>query len=132
MQLLRRRRFQLKIGNISARRIFLQGSKGNAQMLAPTLRGTQVHNVHRKLPRRVGSQYHFYGRRPLRLGFDILHHKAADIQGIGHGLGRTIVEIYLGAFLIVVCGGKYKPLLNRGIFLQDRIEFTVCDLNTNS
>jgi hypothetical protein len=126
--------FKIKIGNFIVYPVALRHiGQGNAQMLGRAACGSiQIHDIRRYLPGGVGGQYHFDVWLPLGPGLQTVHHQTAHIEGVRHGFCVTIVEIYLNALLVIVGGGKNKPLFDRGILLHDGIKLSVGNFYTNS
>jgi hypothetical protein len=84
--------FKFKIGNFIFPVVFVQGFKGDVQVvMLPLGTGIQIDGIGDNFTGFGRRNYHLNGRFAFGPGFDVFHHKTADIQGIGHGSGKTFV-----------------------------------------
>jgi hypothetical protein len=125
--------FKLKVGKFTVPAVFVKGFEGHIEvMVFPARAGIHVNGVRRYFPFPAGGNNQLNGRLPFGPGPDLFHHKTPYVQGVGHGFGKTFIEIYLYAALIIMNSGKNKPFFDRGIFLDYGIKFPVGDFNANS
>jgi hypothetical protein len=124
---------KFKIGKFRFPVILVYGLERHAQVLMVRVgRRIQIYSVRGDFAPGIGGYDHLHRRFSLRPRLNILNHNTAYVKRVGHGPGKTLIEIDLHTALAVVNRGKDQSPFNIRIFFEYGIEFPVGEFYANS